>query len=274
MASPVRLALVATLLAVPAPALAQAAAAPAPASAAAPVAEATLQGRWDMRIEGVSVFRFEIRQNAAGEWSGSWSRPNRFNTDGNNFANLGGGVKTTQSMTAVPAGGGVELAFDDPRPGAVPDIFRFRMISATTAEMTYVGTDLAPYTMVRATAADTFGNWPEGGVSRRGGTGQRATTQPVSPVAPAASGQTILLPPAERRPAPANGIPTVPLPEGPRTVTIGPRVNFLDLTPRTPPADEGGAEQPAAQEAPATAQPAAAAEEPPLQVDGNFLEGL
>ena len=236
----------------------QALAQAAPGAAASPTQEqASLAGQWDLTIDGVAIFRFEIREEAGGAWSGTWSRPNRFNTDGNAFGNLGGGVKTTQSMTGILFAGAVELSFDDPRPGAVPDIFRFRQIDADTAEMTYVGTDLAPYRMVRAGAGAAFGNWPEGRVYRRSVPGQQAAAgQPNT--ATAAS------------PAPA---------AEPATITIGRRVNFIDLTPRTPtgaagepPEDEAAAG--AAGAAPPPAAQGAPAAQAPGTVDGNFLDGL
>ncbi len=236
----------------------QALAQAAPVPAASPAQEqASLEGLWDLAIDGVAIFRFEIRQAAGGEWSGTWSRPNRFNTDGNVFGNLGGGVKTTPSMTGILFAGAVELSFDDPRPGAVPDIFRFRQIDADTAEMTYVGTDLAPYRMVRAGDGAGFGSWPEGRVYRRAVPGQQA-----------AAGL-----------AGAGAAPSPPPPPAPATVTIGRRVNFLDLAPRPPAPVEGqAADGPtpttAADPSPSPAAEGTAAPQPPGTVDENFLDGL
>jgi hypothetical protein len=260
------LAVCASMLVAPAPLLAQSA--PAPAPAATPAAQSSLEGRWDLRWDGVGIFRFELRRNTAGEWSGTWSRPNRFNTDGNTFGNMGGGVKTTPSMTGILFAETVELSFDDPRPGAVPDIFRFRQIDANTAEMTYVGTDLAPYRMVRAGPSDGFGNWPEGGIYRRPVPGQQVGQQAgVEARVPAT---------APARPAAPPARATAP---GPATITIGQRFNFLDLTPRADGAGDAAARQDEAPvETPRTAAPSAEGPpttgDAPLNVDENFLEGL
>ncbi len=135
---------------------------------AAPAAHAqTIEGTWDFRVAGVTIFRFEIEEGTDGEWLGQWHRPESFNTDGNNFANLDGGVKSDPSMTGIEFLGQVELSFDDPRPGAVPDIFRFDLTSADTATMLYVGTDLAPYMLVRARDGDPIGDWDGTRIYRR-----------------------------------------------------------------------------------------------------------
>lgn len=242
------------MLAAPTPALAQADTPP--PVAAAPAAQSSLEGRWDLRWDGVGIFRFELRRNAAGEWSGTWSRPNRFNTDGNVFGNMGGGLKTTPSMTGILFAEAVELSFDDPRPGAVPDIFRFRQIDANTAEMTYVGTDLAPYRMVRTGPSDGFGNWPEGGVYRR----------------PVPSQQAGISAPASARPTAPSVRAAAP---GPATITIGPRFNFLDLTPPADTADnEAAGQTETATAATLRTDDTPATSDTPLTVDENFLDGL
>ena len=118
-----------------------------------------IEGAWDLKLDDTTVFRFEIVQAADGEWRGRWLRPDTFNSDGNAFYNIRGGVKNTASMTGLEVGDAVELAFDDPRPGAIPDIFRFRLTGPDSAEMIYVGTPLAPYGLVRAGAGTRVGPW-------------------------------------------------------------------------------------------------------------------
>lgn len=136
-----------------------------------PVAEAPairrLAGAWDLRVDGATIFRFAINAAADGEWTGQWQRPAIFNSDGNAFYNIRGGVQTSSSMTGIMFDDAVELAFDDPRPGAIPDIFRFRLTGGDSAEMIYVGTDLAPYMLVRANAADAIGPWDQARLYRR-----------------------------------------------------------------------------------------------------------
>lgn len=164
-----------------------------------------------MRIDGTTIFRFEIIPVAGGGWRGRWSRPESFNSNGNAFANLRGGVKATDSVTGNAIFELVELSFDDPRPGAVPDIFRFRQTGPDTAEMLYVGTQLAPYRLTRATADDPLGTWDEGLIYRRPPPVPRAAVAAVPAPASTAAAAT----PQDR-------------------VLIGPQIRFLDLTPRAP----------------------------------------
>jgi hypothetical protein len=126
-----------------------------------------IEGAWDLQADGTTVFRFEIGQAANGEWQGRWLRPETFNSDGNAFYNIRGGTMATSSMTALTVGDTVELGFDDPRPGAIPDIFSFRLTGPDSAEMVYVGTDLAPYALVRADAGDAMGPWDAARIYRR-----------------------------------------------------------------------------------------------------------
>ncbi|MFC3096930.1 hypothetical protein [Alteraurantiacibacter palmitatis] len=126
-----------------------------------------LAGAWDMQAGGVTIFRFHLEEPREGEWRGRWSRPQTFNSDGNAFYNIRPGIRSTASMTALEYQGAVELAFDDPRPGAIPDIFRFRLTGPDSAQMIYVGTDLAPYALVRAAEGEALGGWEAGRVYRR-----------------------------------------------------------------------------------------------------------
>lgn len=219
---------------------------------ASPVAAPTLAGLWDLRIDGTTIFRFEIIPVDGGGWRGRWSRPESFNSNGNAFANLRGGVKSTDSMTGNAIFELVELSFDDPRPGAVPDIFRFRQTGPDTAEMLYVGTQLAPYRLARATAGDPLGTWDEGLIYRRPPPAPRVAAAGVSAPASTAAPAT----PQDR-------------------VLIGPQIRFLDLTPRAP---EPTAPDPAAEVAPESAPestPESTPATPPeSRIDAGFLDDL
>jgi len=243
--------LILALVAVPAVALAQASvparaptapvasATPAPAASPSPVASPaaasavtapSLAGSWDMVIDGAAIFRFALTRAPGGAWSGTWSRPAVFNSNGDAFGNISGGVRTTPSMTGGAILDMVELSFDDPRPGAVPDIFRFRQLTADTAEMIYVGTELRPFRLVRPAAGAALGNCEAGRIYRR--------------------------PAPDARPAAA--ATTVSPPEAP--VSLRPQVHFLDLTPRPAPAEPAAAPSaPAAAAAPPASAPAAQA---------------
>lgn len=230
-----------------------------PLVALAPAHAQSIEGTWDFRVDGTTIFRFEIEEGTDGEWLGEWHRPEVFNTDGNNFANMGGGVKSSPSMTGIEFLGQVELSFDDPRPGAVPDIFRFDLTGADTASMLYVGTDLAPYRLVRAGEGDPIGDWDASRVYRR------------------------RLPQEEPKEAETGIEPVIR--------TGGPTINFIDITPSN---DAAASALPAAplpaEEAEAVTAPdadegeeAEAAEEPAVEeedeapvslIGDDFLDGL
>ena len=130
-------------------------AAPSPARAQ----ERSLEGSWALMADDTIIFRFDIRPLPGGEWSGTWLRPDSFGSDGEVFVKVRGPVERVQSMAGLDLAGAVELSFPDPRPNAVPDIFRFALVGADLAQMDYVGTDLAPYHLVRVTRNSPPGPW-------------------------------------------------------------------------------------------------------------------
>lgn len=139
-----------------------------PLPAAAQEVPSPLAGSWALRIDGAVVFRFDLGpQPDRGEWRGTWSRPSSFASDGDNFAELKLPARRIESMAGFEADGGVEISFPDPRPGAIPDIFRFRLIDFDAAEMIYVGTGLAPYVLERVPPGTALGPFREGATYAR-----------------------------------------------------------------------------------------------------------
>src|SRR5690606_21757050 len=122
-----------------------------PMSAMAQDGRSTLAGSWALELGGATIFRFDLEEvpGKDGEWRGTWSRPSRFASDGDNFAQLQLPQRQVRSMAGLEFDGTVEVSFPDPRPEAIPDIFRFRLIDSDAVEMTYVGTGLAPYLLQR-----------------------------------------------------------------------------------------------------------------------------
>lgn len=139
-----------------------------PLPAAAQDSRSSLEGSWALQIDGAMIFRFDLEE-AAGEdeWRGTWSRPSRFASDGDNFSSLQLPARTIASMAGLEFDGSVELSFPDPRPQAIPDIFRFQLIDGDAAEMTYVGTGLAPYMLQRVAAGTPLGPFREGATYSR-----------------------------------------------------------------------------------------------------------
>jgi hypothetical protein len=136
---------------------------------AAPAAADPLEGSWALEAGGTAIFRFDLSKGEDGKWHGDWSKPTSFASDGNRFSRLKGPPKQVQAMTAIETPNGIELSFDDPRPGAIPDIFDFKAIDPDAIEMTYVGTDLPPYTLERVKPDAAIGPWdPDKSYSREG----------------------------------------------------------------------------------------------------------
>ena len=127
----------------------------------------TLQGSWALVADETVIFRFDLQPEAGTEWSGTWLRPDSFGSNGEVFVQVKGPVERVEAMGGNDFAGLVEVSFHDPRPDAVPDIFRFRQTGPDTAEMTYVGTDLAPYPMQRVTRNTPLGPWEADKVYRR-----------------------------------------------------------------------------------------------------------
>jgi hypothetical protein len=140
-----------------------------PLPAVAQGAPSSLAGTWALEIGGATIFRFDLEEvpGKDGEWRGTWSRPARFASDGDNFARIQLPARQIRSMAALELDGSVEVSFPDPRPGAIPDIFRFRLIDSDAAEMTYVGTGLAPYLVQRVPADTALGPFREGATYSR-----------------------------------------------------------------------------------------------------------
>ena len=144
----------------------------------APAAAEPLAGSWALEVGGAEIFRFDIARDGDGKWHGTWSKPSSFASDGNNFSHLTGPAKSVPSMTALETPDGIELSFDDPRPGAVPDIFDFKPIDSDAVEMIYVGTKLAPYTLERVKPGTPLGPWDASATYSREAPPQQAEAAP------------------------------------------------------------------------------------------------
>ena len=136
-----------------------------------------LEGSWALRIDGAIIFRFDLAESGEG-WIGVWSRPTSFASDGDRFGNLKGPADRVESGETRTIGEWIELTFPDDRPGAVPDIFRFRLSQPDRVEMIYVDTGLAPYTLERVAEDALLGPWETGKVYARDG------APPASPPSP------------------------------------------------------------------------------------------
>ncbi|OYW45863.1 MAG: hypothetical protein B7Z08_01305 [Sphingomonadales bacterium 32-68-7] len=202
------------VLALSAPAAAQQAPSPAAPTPAAPAtlaarlaAAPSLEGAWGLKIEGVVILGFNLVPTAGG-WTGTWVRPRSFASDGAVFSRVEGPPTAIRASKAQAMGEWTELTFDDPRPGAVPDVFRLRALPSGKVEAIYVGTGFAPLTLEKLSSDATLGPWPAGRSYQRPGISAAAGAAVVtfsSPAAPAAVPSARL--PA--RPPPVQGPPAV-----------------------------------------------------------------
>jgi hypothetical protein len=161
--------LFAALLLLPLPAAAQAPAAdPALSARPATFSAQMLAGSWALSVEGTIVFRFDLEREGEG-WSGSWVKPRAFATDGAVFREVTGPPVEQTALRGRSLGDWAELTFGDARPGAVPDVFRFRLVGPDRAEVIYAETGLAPFDLVRVDPGTAPGPWAAGRVYRREG---------------------------------------------------------------------------------------------------------
>lgn len=139
-------------------------------------AQPDVQGSWAFQIADAVIFRFDVEKDEDGEWTGTWTRPASFRSNGVIFSDARGS-EDVQSMAALEFAGQVELSFDDPRPGAIPDIFRLELTDQDTAKLIYVGTPLEPYPLIRVDRDTPLGPFAQGrAYHRRDALGQKPAT--------------------------------------------------------------------------------------------------
>ena len=115
-----------------------------------------LEGRWAFQIDDAIVFLFAIDQTPEGDWRAQWMRPVSFRGNGAVFSQFRGAeVVETQEYTET--GDTVELRFPPTREEGSTDILQFALTGANEASMTYAGTELAPFPLVRVPRSATLG---------------------------------------------------------------------------------------------------------------------
>jgi hypothetical protein len=132
---------------------------PAPVMAQAP--SQGLAGSWALRLDGAAIMRFDLKRDGDA-WKGTWVKPGSFASDGKRFGRISLPAVDLESRRGKATGDWAELAFDDPEAGS--QVFRFRVTGPDTAEMLYVGTGLAPFTLARVAAGTPLGPFEKGKV--------------------------------------------------------------------------------------------------------------
>jgi len=118
-------------------------------------------GRWALKTGDTTLMLFEIARSPKG-WTGVWMRPDRFVSDGESFSRVTGPVVRRIAHSAREIPGGVELTFDDPKPGAIPDTFVIRPMNDASADVSFVGFGSEPATLTRVNSAFKLGRWDAG----------------------------------------------------------------------------------------------------------------
>jgi len=216
-----------------------------------------LEATWALRIDDANIFVFVVDRADDGTWSGTWKRPGSFASNGVVFARMNGSEEVT-SISGREFAGDVELNFDDPRPGAVPDVFRFRLIGPGRAQLTYVGTPLPTYPLVAVAEGSCLGPFDMERIYDR----DNAVT--VLPAAAAPS------------PAPVAG-PAVTAPHAPAIAAVPVAVDAAPPVIRAAPANPVAApsQVPAVRAVTPAAAPAAApAHAEPGGLGDDFLDDL
>ncbi|WP_245653654.1 hypothetical protein [Sphingomonas pituitosa] len=128
--------------------------------AATPIPPTDAVGCWALRADGTDLMRFALTRTRAG-WLGKWQHPKHFSLDSDTMWRVTGAVveQVTPQVHEVP--GGVELVFDDPSPGAVPDRFVLTP-QGVTGQLSYNPISVEPWTVRRVACTAPFGGWDTG----------------------------------------------------------------------------------------------------------------
>ena len=129
-------------------------------SFAAPTMAADPAGIWAFRTGNRTLFKIALRHRGP-DWSATWIRSSDFDVDADGKLKTGGPIiKRAATEARANPDGTVEVSFDDPRPGATPDVFRIRLIDTRRAEAYYNGGRMGAILLARATVKtriDAFG---------------------------------------------------------------------------------------------------------------------
>ncbi len=115
-------------------------------------------GIWALKAEGTTLYRFEISKTASG-WNAIWVRPTAMRTDGYTIFDIHGPVIRRTASKVAASGDALELTFDDPQPGGMPDVFRIHVTDDTHATEEYLALNSESFDLVREPADTTLGDW-------------------------------------------------------------------------------------------------------------------
>ncbi|MBH5321754.1 hypothetical protein [Aurantiacibacter sediminis] len=122
-----------------------------------------LEGAWALKIDDAIIFIFELDQAEDGAWSGSWTRPAEFGTNGAVFGRISGST-TLQAVGGAERDGAVRLVF---RERGQSNVFQFEQTGEHQVRMTYVDTPLEPFPLIRVAPGSAIGPFEEGRIYDR-----------------------------------------------------------------------------------------------------------
>ena len=116
-------------------------------------------GDWILKTGDAALFQFGVHASPKG-LEATWDRPQDFDFDKESFTNVTGPVIRRTAIKVQPVGDDLELTFDDPRPGATPDIFRLHCLADGHVSAMYQGVGFEPFLLDRAVPGkDILGPW-------------------------------------------------------------------------------------------------------------------
>lgn len=128
-----------------------------------PAGAKDLAGSWAVKAGGITIFRFDLSHDR-GSWDARWSRPEKFNFDGEGFKSVSGPVIILQASRVKVSGIDVEMTFPDassPEDGgdSMPDIFKIHRTSAGQTELEYVGAGFPPFSLIADSSPQLTASW-------------------------------------------------------------------------------------------------------------------
>ncbi|KLI65005.1 hypothetical protein [Aurantiacibacter marinus] len=160
-----------------------------------PAAAQDLEGTWAMQIDEAAIFVFSLEQDEDGSWRGSWLRPGRFQGNGVVFSQFRGSERVVTTDGEMD-GDVLVMRFAPTRAEGSTDVLHFRSTGEYQAEMTYTGTDLDPYPLVRVAAGTALGPFSDDRIYDRDNAATQADYDPADELAASLSGSD----PAEAEP--------------------------------------------------------------------------
>ncbi|WP_125995739.1 hypothetical protein [Sphingomonas sp. S-NIH.Pt15_0812] len=126
--------------------------------AAAPTCAAEVAGIWALRAQGSTLMLFEVSRSRDG-WTGSWTQPSGYDTNGEYFNDIKAGTTVRRSREVHNIKDGIELVFDNPWPGGAPDHITVRVDDTGHASMHWAAFNSTRYQLTRVASRTELGPW-------------------------------------------------------------------------------------------------------------------